>query len=188
MTRADQKQKSLEKILEVASTKLREDGIDGASISKVMADAGLTHGAFYAHFANKEELASRALRHAIDTSQPGWFDDAGNTEESFGDRLSRLARSYLSRTHRDDVGHGCAISALVSDNLRSMPSFRKAYGEVVAGTLEKIAAGDKNHRDDAILFLVLCVGGLTLARSVDSNDLSDRILSVARHHIDTMTD
>ena len=39
----------------------RERGFDGVGVSEVMKAAGLTHGAFYAHFASKEALAAEVL-------------------------------------------------------------------------------------------------------------------------------
>ena len=38
-----------------------------------MRDAGLTHGAFYAHFDNKQELADAAFTHAITTGRSHWI-------------------------------------------------------------------------------------------------------------------
>ncbi|MCB1692810.1 MAG: TetR family transcriptional regulator, partial [Pseudomonadales bacterium] len=66
--RAEQKEASLLRILDVASRRLREQGVDGAGIASVMKEAGLTHGAFYSHFGNKDELAGAAFRHAIATT------------------------------------------------------------------------------------------------------------------------
>ena len=56
-----EKDKSHARIVASASRLLRERGIDGASVSDVMKDAGLTHGGFYKHFASKDELAETAF-------------------------------------------------------------------------------------------------------------------------------
>ncbi len=37
---------------------LGDTGIDGSGVATLMADAGLTNGAFYAHFASKEDLVA----------------------------------------------------------------------------------------------------------------------------------
>ncbi len=57
-TRAESKQESLDKILDAAARRIREEGLDGAAIVPVMRDAGLTHGAFYSHFSSKDDLAN----------------------------------------------------------------------------------------------------------------------------------
>lgn len=50
-----------ELILEAAGEVFAERGYDGATISDVYTRAGLTKGAFYFHFASKEELAEAIL-------------------------------------------------------------------------------------------------------------------------------
>ena len=47
------KQATRRRILEAAGRRFKRDGIDGAGIATLMADAGLTNGAFYAHFDSK---------------------------------------------------------------------------------------------------------------------------------------
>src|SRR5436309_7813546 len=47
------KQETRQRIVEAAGRRFKQDGIDGAGIATVMSDAGLTNGAFYAHFASK---------------------------------------------------------------------------------------------------------------------------------------
>jgi TetR/AcrR family transcriptional repressor of nem operon len=51
------KQATRQRILETAGRRLKRDGIDGAGIATLMADAGLTNGAFYAHFASKRSAS-----------------------------------------------------------------------------------------------------------------------------------
>ena len=51
----DQKQGTRRRIVEAAGRRFKHDGIDGAGVAALMADAGLTNGAFYAHFDSKED-------------------------------------------------------------------------------------------------------------------------------------
>ena len=71
--RAEQKLQSRYKILDAAGQRLRAEGLQGAGIAAVMKDAGLTHGAFYSHFSNKDELAQAALVHALKDNRQGWI-------------------------------------------------------------------------------------------------------------------
>src|SRR5436305_1037582 len=98
----DQKQATRQRILQAAGRRFKQDGIDGAGLAAVMSDAGLTNGAFYAHFASKEDLVAnvvadqlRAQHESLD-SQPS--DRAG---------LEAFVRSYLSPQHRDQSADGC---------------------------------------------------------------------------------
>jgi len=56
------KQETRERILRTAARALRESGLHGhgAIISELMAQAGLTHGGFYAHFPSKDALVAAA--------------------------------------------------------------------------------------------------------------------------------
>lgn len=185
-TRAEQKQASLNRILDVTARRLREEGINGAAIGTVMKEAGLTHGAFYSHFNDKNELATAGFRHAIEKSQPGWFRAGRKKGETFRARLKRLAAGYLTQKHRDAVGTSCAISALASDVPKSSPGFKTAYEQAVRDTCKKIAEGHDDRQDDAFVFLSLCVGSLLLSRNVDDEALSMKILDAARLHIDNL--
>jgi TetR/AcrR family transcriptional repressor of nem operon len=69
----NQKQATRQRILEAAGRRFKQDGIDGAGVATLMSDAGLTNGAFYAHFTSKEDLVAnvladqlRAQRHSFD--------------------------------------------------------------------------------------------------------------------------
>src|SRR5437588_8587020 len=92
----DHKAATRKRILEAAGRRFKQDGIDGAGVAAVMSDAGLTNGAFYAHFASKEDLVAnvladqlRAQRQSLDSDPT---DRAG---------LEGFVRSYLSPEHRD---------------------------------------------------------------------------------------
>jgi len=183
-TRSELKEASQQRILDAAAVRLREEGLSGAAIASVMREAGLTHGAFYAHFANKNDLAIAALRHALKENRSNWVGRPRN--ESWGQRLQRLARRYLIPQHRDRLADACALAALASETARAEPAFRAAYGEELHKSLVGICAGadavesgtvpDDAQLDEAIAFMALCVGGMTLARAVADPGFSNRIL------------
>ena len=57
----DHKQATRRRIIEAAGRRLKRDGIDGSGVATLMADAGLTNGAFYAHFDSKEDLVASTV-------------------------------------------------------------------------------------------------------------------------------
>ena len=89
-TRAESKRESLEKILDAAARRIREEGLDGAAIVPVMRDAGLTHGTFYSHFSSKGDLANAAFARAITTGRSQWIKP--RRAESWRDRFTSLAK------------------------------------------------------------------------------------------------
>ena len=177
--RAQSKQESLDRILEAAARRLREEGLDGAGIVPVMNDAGLTHGAFYSHFENKDELANAAFSRAISTGRPRWIKPMRG--ESWATRLTSLAKRYLTTAHRDDLSTSCAFAALSADAARASEDFRTVYERELRGSLTAICGEEDSERlDDAIALMAVCVGGLSLARAVADPRFSARILRVAR--------
>src|SRR5258708_36181676 len=61
----DHKDKTHAKIVERASQEFREHGFEGIGIASLMSKLGLSHGGFYAHFEDKEDLKDQAMEHAF---------------------------------------------------------------------------------------------------------------------------
>ena len=57
----DRKESTRHAIVAAAGRRLKLDGIDGSGVTTLMKDAGLTNGAFYAHFSSKDELVATAI-------------------------------------------------------------------------------------------------------------------------------
>ncbi|MCR5473569.1 MAG: TetR/AcrR family transcriptional regulator [Lachnospiraceae bacterium] len=55
-----------EKIVESAIAHFKDKGYSGASIRQICKDAGVTNGAFYAHFDSKEDLFSSIVSPVVD--------------------------------------------------------------------------------------------------------------------------
>ena len=67
-----QKAESRQRVLENASRQIREDGIEALGVADCMRSAGLTHGAFYGHFASRDALIVEALEYALGQSGSAW--------------------------------------------------------------------------------------------------------------------
>src|SRR3954465_5583792 len=105
------KQRTRQRIVETAGRRLKTDGIDGSGVATLMSDAGLTNGAFYAHFASKDELVATAVAHELQSQQQRLPPLAGTGRAG----LEQIAREYLSPQHRDDPAGGCASAALMDE-------------------------------------------------------------------------
>src|SRR3954469_9665401 len=172
----DHKQVTRQRIVEAAGRRFKQDGIDGAGVAAVMSDAGLTNGAFYAHFTSKEDLVAhvladqlRAQRQSLD-SEPS--DRAG---------LEAFIRAYLSPQHRDQSADGCPSAALLDEIARRPAATRQVFTDELMAEIDDIAArldptDPEAGRTDALTILGLMVGTLQLARALSDRDLSDRLL------------
>ena len=180
-TRKRLKRESLARVLGAAARRIRQEGLSGASIASVMADAGLTHGAFYSHFSSKEDLEIAAFTHAITAGRAQWIPPMRG--EGWNDRLKRLAKRYLTTAHREDLENSCGFAALASEAAHASAEFRIAYERELRASLAAICGTESPSAadfDDAVALMAVLIGGLTLARAVPDEALSDRILRVAR--------
>jgi TetR/AcrR family transcriptional repressor of nem operon len=173
----DHKQATRQRIVEAAGRRFKQDGIDGAGVAAVMSDAGLTNGAFYAHFTSKEDLVAnvladqlRAQRQSLDAEAP---DRAG---------LEAFVRSYLSPQHRDQCADGCPSAALLDEIARRPAATRQVFTDELMGVIDDIASRlDPTDlevaRTDALTVFGLMVGTLQLARALTDRDRSDQLLA-----------
>lgn len=162
------------RIIEVASRQFREQGVAAVGVAGIMAEAGLTNGAFYAHFNSKEDLVRQVLSSA-------GFHNKLSKATARGAGLEGAIRDYLSASHRDNPGGGCPTSALVAEMARHPRATRDAFTGKIAGVIELIAASLRagtaaGRRRKAVAIYGLMVGTLQLARAVNDSKLSDEIL------------
>jgi TetR/AcrR family transcriptional regulator, transcriptional repressor for nem operon len=166
-------------ILDVASAQFRESGIAAVGLAGIMSEAGLTNGAFYSHFASKEELVREVLTDALTRREERHKANLEN-----GVALETTIRDYLSTRHRDRAGTGCPTAALVAEIARHPKPTRDAFTGKVADIIllmaEQIGQGTaKERRRKAITIYSTMVGALQLARAVNDKPLSDEILENA---------
>jgi TetR/AcrR family transcriptional regulator, transcriptional repressor for nem operon len=171
------------RIVKKAAVRLREKGAHGIGVADLMKEAGLTHGGFYAHFDSREALVMEAFAYAMDRSTERWRKLAEQTPPER--RLATLVDSYLTPLHRDDPGHGCAISALGAEIARESPKTRKAFAAKLEQLIEMIAAQipdvpRKTARKQAMASLATMMGTLVLARVAGNSEFSDEILAAGR--------
>lgn len=166
-------------ILDVASTQFRESGIAAVGLAGIMSEAGLTNGAFYTHFASKEDLVREVLNDALTRREERHKANLEN-----GVALETTIRDYLSTRHRDRAGTGCPTAALVAEIARHPKATREAFtgkvADIIALMAEQITKGSaEERRRKAITIYATMVGALQLARAVNDRRLSDEILENA---------
>src|SRR5262245_11142979 len=169
-----EKAKTHERIVELASERIREQGLERPAVAEIMEAAGLTHGGFYKHFESRDELIAEATETALARSDRHLHALTDNAQ----DPLAAFVDWYLSGEHRDNPGAGCAIAALGDDVSRGDKRLRNAYRRQVErylDNLERFLGGGQDARRRAILALSALVGAVTLSRAVDDQALADEI-------------
>jgi len=177
------KAQSHERIVQVASARFRECGIDAIGVADLMNDAGLTHGAFYRHFASREELVAEAVERALEDGGRAMAAVA-NSKLDRQVLLSAVVNAYLSAAHRDGLATSCAVATLAGDVAHSNERTRASYTRQVAAYLElltNLIVSDKRNsrRVKAIAALSTLVGAISMARAVNDENLSAEILRSA---------
>ncbi len=165
-----------QRILQTAGHRFKQDGIDGSGVATLMADAGLTNGAFYAHFASKEDLVAnvvadqlRAQAEEFRALPPGRVG------------LEGFLREYLSPQHRDNPSDGCPSAALLDEIGRTAPAAKDAYTEGARAILDEIAcrlapSDPRSAYGQALGLFTMAVGTLQLSRALSDPKLADEVL------------
>jgi TetR/AcrR family transcriptional regulator, transcriptional repressor for nem operon len=178
----EHKQATRQRIIEAAGRRLKRDGIDGSGVATLMADAGLTNGAFYAHFASKEDLVATAVTDQLRTQSarlgamsPG---RAG---------VEQLVRAYLSPEHRDNPEDGCPSAAMLDEIARCADATKQAFTDGVLAFIDDIAARLAPHdpqsaRAMTLSVYALMVGTLQLSRALADRELADEVLEQGIHN------
>ena len=175
-----------ERVVAVAAEQFRAHGFDGIGVADLMKEAGLTHGGFYGHFDSREALVIEAFNYAMDRSTERWRKLAEQTPPE--KRLATIVESYLTATHRDDPGHGCAVPTLGPEIARESAKTRKAFSARLEEMIEMIAdqmpeLPRKAARAQAIATISTMVGTLVLSRVAGSGEFSDEILGTGREAV-----
>lgn len=177
----DHKRKTRQRLLKDAARRYRAEGLNGVGIANLMADLGLTHGGFYAHFTDKEALVTAACAEAFGEQQRHW--DRLVEGKAQDEARARVIGDYLSRHHRDHPETGCFAAALAGEMARRDTRSRRAFTDGIRQMIDRLAqlAGSgKPPACGAEASLALLVGSVVLARAVSDPDLSDRMLAAAR--------
>ena len=172
----EHKQATRRRIIEAAGRRLKRDGIDGSGVAALMADAGLTNGAFYAHFESKEDLVARAV-----TEQLREQGESFRAQPPGRAGLEQIVRGYLSVAHRDNPEGGCVSAALLDEITRSSDATKSAYTDSLLAVIDDVAArlasnDPKRARMQALSVFALMVGTLQVSRALADRQLADEVL------------
>lgn len=182
----EHKSETRKRILQAAGPLLRGHGVDKVSIDELMSAAGLTRGAFYAHFESKEELVAEAL--ATDTGLVRMMKDrSGDSTAELNRQALDILSDYMAPRNSDEVASGCPLVSMPCETARGPASLKRGYARRFAELVRQIQRGlgrSRKHESEAIAAAVLAVGGVLFARACDDPDLAKRISTACRQHVE----
>src|SRR5688500_18457805 len=162
------KEASHERIVSVAARAIRRSGYDGTGVADIMKEAGLTHGAFYAHFTSREAMLAEAANQACAESAALTAQVvAGVPPEQ---ALASMLRAYLSREHVNQVESGCPLAALGSETPRQASEVRRATTRHIKEMIDLVArqspdCGQPSAHERASVTVATMRGTLLFARA-----------------------
>jgi AcrR family transcriptional regulator len=171
--------KTRSKIVDSARRLFNRHGFDNVSLDGIMAGAGLTRGGFYNYFESKSELYAEVL--GCFFTDPEWKNcwEGIEVDLKSADVAPQVIQAYLSRQHYEDVENSCPMVALPSDVSRSGQKAKRAFETVFAGmvsVLERsLRKGARAPRVMAQAVAALCVGGMVVARAMESRSSADAL-------------
>ncbi len=176
------KQLTHQRMLEAAGQSFRKNGFAGIGVDGIAKSAGVTSGAFYAHFGSKGGAFEAALKAGLDeviAAIPLFRTAHGQAW------ARKFADYYLGQAHREDLGGGCAMTSLSPEVVRASDNIQAIYEDGMAHIVTLIAEGLEGGTLDertarAWAFLSSLIGGLTLSRAVGSALVSDQIAAAAK--------
>ncbi len=181
-SRSSTKEASHERIVGAAARAIRRSGYNGTGVADIMKEAGLTHGAFYAHFESREAMLAEAADRAGAESNAAAAGVIATVPPE--QALRALLQAYLSKQHLESIETGCPISALGSEMPRQSPEVRLAATRRIKEMIDLVARqmpdwGQPSAHERALVSVATMVGTLILARAVNDPALSDALCNAS---------
>jgi TetR/AcrR family transcriptional repressor of nem operon len=177
---SDQKARAKQAILQAGARALRTNGFNGIGVDGLAASAGVTSGAFYSNFSNKEALLEQVVE--ICLGEPFIDSESGSLAER-QQRLKEWLAMYISADHRADPASGCVMPTLSADVARSNPQIRATYGRRMLALVDKMSnvldgeGPDRKRRAWSIIALM--IGAIAISRAMPDGEAADQALDAA---------
>jgi TetR/AcrR family transcriptional repressor of nem operon len=180
------KEETRKKIVGAAAAAVRARGPDKVGVAEVMAEVGLTHGGFYAHFPNKEALIAAAVGEAFDQGRRRFDRLAGDRNGI--EALGAYVDAYVTMDHRAQPERGCPLAAIASDLPRQGAPVREVFDAGAMGLIDRISGwlpfDDEGERRGLAASLVAeMAGAVSLSRAISDDAIAARFLDQSRRHI-----
>jgi TetR/AcrR family transcriptional repressor of nem operon len=177
---SDQKARAKQAILQAGARALRTNGFNGIGVDGLAASAGVTSGAFYSNFSNKEALLEEVIEACV--GEPFIDSESGSLAER-QDRLKEWLAMYISADHRADPASGCVMPTLSADVARSNPQIRAAYKRKMLELVRKMSNVLDGARPDrekrAWSIIAMMVGAIAISRAMPDGEEADHVLDSA---------
>jgi TetR/AcrR family transcriptional repressor of nem operon len=171
------------KIVKDASRRVRSEGLNGAAVSAVMRDTGLTHGGFYKHFRRKEDLLKESLRESFREIEETLVSVAEKSPP--GEAWKAIAKTCLSPELCEYPERGCPLVALARELARADKGMKpQMVAELVnyKSQMTRFMPGRRIVDKERAFFAIFStmIGAVEIARMLPEAAMREKVLESAR--------
>jgi AcrR family transcriptional regulator len=170
--RRDRKQETRDALLRSSSSIAKKNGFETSGVDRIMGAIGMAGGTFYSHFESKEALFAVLVERELMNSWEMLAVRADASGADFGERV----HAYLSTTHALHPEDGCVLTSLASEIARAGAAVRTTAERGLTKLQQDWRARLGADGESAWTLLAQCVGGVALARMVESESVRSEIL------------
>ena len=181
--RPEHKAEVHQKIVRDASRRVRTEGLNGAAVTAVMRDTGLTHGGFYKHFESKDELLLEPLREAFREISDTLAHAAQQPHPEAP--WKAIVKAYLSLEYCDHAERGCPLTALAPELARVDKRMRgQIFTELVKykDRMLPFMPGRRTADKERAFFSIFStmIGAIEIARMLPEPTMREKVLATAK--------
>jgi TetR/AcrR family transcriptional repressor of nem operon len=185
--RLSHKERTRARIIEEAAKAMRQYGPEGIGVAALMKRAGLTHGGFYAHFENRDDLVAQAIRQMFQDDYARMQARLAGVKDPAG-RLAAFIDNYLSDRARLSVDRACPLPTLTGEAARMPQAARERFDEGIEGFRSTVrdaiaATGAKDPDELASSVAAEMVGAMALARATRDDAKASELLARSREQL-----
>lgn len=154
----EHKQETRQRLVAAGAALAKRQGFAATGLDALMAEAGLTTGAFYSQFRSKPELLRAIVEQEFE-----------RTVEAFSrqtpEQVQRALARYLSPQHVAHPEAGCPIPALGAEIARADEATRQVFENQLM-RLHAVLATALGNPDQAWALVCQAIGGVLVARAM----------------------
>jgi len=173
------------KILNSAITLFSTRGFDQVSIDDLMKDAGLTRGAFYAHFESKQAVYAKAIIAGAKKSRITQQKPESVTQDEW---TKDLLCGYLSEDHITQKFSPCPLAFLVTDIANNENEVKTTYtrmykmlNKIIRAQLANTTKGKPPTEQEIFATTAMMIGAVAIGRALNDDKTTKNLLESCRN-------
>lgn len=172
-------QKTQQKIIDKAQKRIWEQGYEGTSLNQVVADAGVSKGAFFHYYPNKQAISEQVITKYVQEHLLGTLDKHMDGVFSVKNGLLDWMMEFYQTFQANEWKGGCLLGNMALELSDRNEAAREAISQhfldlenALAGYLRPLEAEGKLliERRQLVRLMIACIQGITMMVKVHKDD------------------